>query len=116
MTHSHRKTEPTNIRSLVDACEGDTTKAAAFMDSHPSTIQKALNDNVTTEKQESRAAVGLNRLAELRKLEELQAEALRPVEAVLDRVSKHMLVTVPPAKLEAFQRVAQVMGIEMVAL
>lgn len=110
MARSRMDYEPDQIRKLVAHLGNDHTQAAAAMGCHPSTVSKALTHEVTTQKQELRAAEALAKLHEDASRARQQAK-----EAVLVDAPQ-ILVTVPQAKLEAFQKVAAVMGCELVAL
>lgn len=110
MSRSRMDYEPEQIRKLVAHLNNDHVQAAAHMGCHPSTISKALTHAVTTQKQELRAAEALAKLQEDASRARVQAQ-----EAVLVDAPQ-ILVTVPQAKLEAFQKVAAVMGCDLVTL
>lgn len=98
------KVPPHSIRELVETV-GDARQAALLMGVDPSTLRRALSDGETTRKQEAKADQALDKF--IADQNALAAAAAAPAQ---------LLVAVPPGKLEAFQKVAGAMGLEVVAL
>lgn len=100
-----KTTIPYWIEQLVNFVKGDVKKAAQLMEVDASTIRKALAAGQTTERQEAKAIRALN-----------AEEARREAEAQAASLPKQVLVSIPPAKLETFHKVAGAMGLEVMVL
>lgn len=99
------KTFPNKVIALRARLDGNTMAAAVAMGVSPATISTAIRVGKTTWKMERKAADAIERLEE---------EAAR--QAQVSEAPAQLLVSVPPMKLEAFNKVAAAMGLEMVPL
>lgn len=100
-----KKTEPVYLRELWSLCGRNALNVAGYMKCSPSTINRVLNDNEATERLELRAQEAIKLIEE---------ETLARQQA--SQAPAQLLVSVPPMKIEAFQRVASAMGLEVTAL
>lgn len=99
------KTFPNQVIALRKRLHNNTMAAAVAMRVSPATISTAIRLGETTVKMEQKAAEAIERLKE---------EEAR--QAQVSEAPTQLLVSVPSMKLEAFNKVAAAMGLEMVAL
>lgn len=99
------KTEPFYLRELWAICGRNALNVATYMKCSPSTVNRALNDNQATGRLEMRAKECIA---------QIEQETLARQQA--NQAPAQLLVSVPPMKVEAFQRVASAMGLEITAL
>lgn len=99
--YAQMRVEPTYVRKLLELCHGNTTVAGAKMQSHPSTVTRAIRDGAATASVESKARVAYE--AEVNKT---------PAPLPADDVAL-VLCTVPANRNAAFRKFAQHMGIEI---
>lgn len=100
-----KNTIPFWIGELIHALDGDIRQAAILMEVDPSTIRRAIAENLTTDRQELKAQNALSSL-----------HAEREKQAARNAAPSHFLVSIPPDKTEAFQKVVVLMALEATAL
>lgn len=94
-----------NVLKVWTLCGRNSQNAATYIGCHSSTIARIVKDGDTTEKLEARALEALATIEAEAKAREQKAAA-----------PAQLLVSVPPTKLEAFEKVISAMGCSALAL
>lgn len=141
---AHERHKPENIHKLLIECSGDPTKTAAEIGCHPSSVNRAIRRGYATRRMEMKAEAALYRLRTMKKLaweseeKRIQEEEIAEQTAPLTRVEKsenflaspqlrahhlppteepQMFMTlVPFSKIQNFQKISDLLGVEIVPL